>query len=430
MTDFFSELEEHLDRAAQRQARWGRLANPPRPSGTLVAAVATAAVVIAALVFAVPRLVTDDAEVPAQQPDAGWTAYAPDCTKETHSRAMPVEGGAFPEQVRSRFSVFSGDAEVVRPPIEGFAGLPVWGVQTEEGRLVAEKRGAEAYIVAVADINPSQGCEAPQERPASEREPGVCILLQGEKSHASACWTLRQVDAGESVIGPKPFDLLAAAIPDGHPEIRIGNHKPELVDNVAVGPANERDYSQPLRWEDDPPQDAGAAHDYGCDGPVHPQTLETYSVLREKAPDAGRRFEAPDGVTFLSAPVLAREAYGHKFWLIPAALTGSKPACEEPHICVVTDFGSEAVACDVVPPPDRTTTLTSRIEPGGDPTLLLFAAAADHTPDISLPPEGFDPVTLDVESNVGIAAIGPPEERAREFAEAMAGVRAFATDGR
>ena len=52
MTDFFSELEHHLDDAAQRQARWGRLASAPRPTATGVVALVTVLAIVAAGAFA------------------------------------------------------------------------------------------------------------------------------------------------------------------------------------------------------------------------------------------------------------------------------------------------------------------------------------------------------------------------------------------
>ena len=59
--DFFDDLGRHLDRAAHRQARYGRLAAAPIPSATAVLAAVLVALVVGAGAYALPRLAgTDD----------------------------------------------------------------------------------------------------------------------------------------------------------------------------------------------------------------------------------------------------------------------------------------------------------------------------------------------------------------------------------
>ena len=428
MTDFFSTLGDHLEAAAKRQAGGRRPARVRGPQLRALAVGAAVVLIVVASVAALPRIGGDETERAAGDGTdrGGWTAYPAECKKQ-HSVAVPVEGGPFPEAVRARFSVLAADspAETVRPAVEGFAGLPIWGLQTKEARLAARRGDTEVYILAVADVRtPPEDCGPVPERPASEREPGVCLLLQGPKAHAAACWTLATVDRGESVLGPRPFELLAAAVPDGHPTVLVGSVAPDgspeaggtadvtanvgLVEGPNVG-------GGPIRWQDFPP-DAGAPADYGCDGPVHPETLAAYSVLRNE-PD-GRRFDAPEGITFLSGPVLAREEAGHRFWLIPAAQAGD---CAEPLICVVTDFGSEAVACDAVPPDaDRTTPLVTRIEPGGTPNLVVLAAVPDGATDMIVR-EGVESLALHVKNNLAFSGVDLPDPDARQLAEAVGG---------
>jgi hypothetical protein len=432
MNDFFSRLEGHLDDAAKREA-----SGAPRPRRAAIArplrAVAFAAALLAIVavgVTALPRIAADDTEQAADtgQKDSGWTSYVPlDCGE--HSTAVPVEGGPFPEVVRERFAAFRSKAEPVRPAAEGFAGLPIVGLQTKEGRLVTERGDVEVYLIAVSHIDEDAECvENSAQRDAetaardalpAKRNPGVCMLLQGPRSHAAGCWTLEQIDKGESVLGPKPFDLLAAVVPDGHPTVLVGDDGSRtpraggataVQENAGVVGSPGTPHG-PVRWRD-APQDAGGPHDYGCDGPVHPQTLAAYSVL-ENAPD-DQEFEAPEGITFLSGPVLARETAYAKFWLIPAADQGD---CSQPMICIATDFGSTAPQCNLVE--EGSALLSTRVEPGGDPSLVMFGAAADGMPDKREEREGIEPVDLSAENNVLVGALTLSEEESRKAAEAF-----------
>jgi hypothetical protein len=61
--DFFDDLERHLDRAAHRQARYGRLATAPIPSVNAVLAAVVVALIIGAGAYAIPHLIGSDAEV-------------------------------------------------------------------------------------------------------------------------------------------------------------------------------------------------------------------------------------------------------------------------------------------------------------------------------------------------------------------------------
>jgi hypothetical protein len=163
--------------------------------------------------------------------------------------------------------------------------------------------------------------------------------------------------------------------------------------------------------------DPGAPDGYGCDGPIHPETLAAFSVLRDRKP-LERVFQAPDGITFLSGPVLAREAFGRSIWLIPAA---TPPDCAAPLICIVTDFGNQAVSCHALPE-RRSTPLDTRVEfgsPEGSPNVMFFAAAPDGLGDQTVSADGFDPVELTAGGNVLVAGGRFPEEKGRQLAEAV-----------
>jgi hypothetical protein len=159
-----------------------------------------------------------------------------------------------------------------------------------------------------------------------------------------------------------------------------------------------------------------APQPYGCDGPVHPETRELFKVIRDGTPDESLKFTAPDGVTFLSGPVLARELAGHRFWLIPAA---TPPDCAEPLICVVTDFGVDAVSCSLLPERRRSAPLVTRVDfsaPEGEPNIVFFAAAPDGMADV-----GVEQVELSFAGNLLAAAVHLPEEDARRLGEKIGG---------
>jgi hypothetical protein len=160
--------------------------------------------------------------------------------------------------------------------------------------------------------------------------------------------------------------------------------------------------------------DQGAPDVYQCDGPVHEKTLAAFAVLRDKQPE-DRRFTAPDGIAFVSGPVLAREVSGHKIWLIAAA---TPPDCTEPLICVVTDFGAEAVSCHPLPE-GRSTPLDTRVdfESTEGPNIMFFAAVPDGT-DLASVTLGAE-VEESAEGNVFTATGRLPEAQARQFAESV-----------
>jgi hypothetical protein len=168
-----------------------------------------------------------------------------------------------------------------------------------------------------------------------------------------------------------------------------------------------------------PPAATATPDDFGCGGGIHPETLAAYPVLnRPPDPAAAERLTPPEGIVFRSGPVLAREAFGHRFWLIAAA---TPPDCSQPLVCLATDFVVDAVQCSAVDP-KRSTMLLSRVDPkpaAGAENLVVFAAAPEPLAGKSLTLPTDPPIEASVQGNVLVGAARMPEAQARMNAERL-----------
>lgn len=144
-----------------------------------------------------------------------------------------------------------------------------------------------------------------------------------------------------------------------------------------------------------------------------------YAVMRSDDYTSGEPFVEPEGVSWLTEPVLAREAFGVRFFLIAAA---QDPGCSEPLICVAADYATRDPACHQLTR-RRSTPLTTRVDFGDaqeGPNMLLFAAAPDGLGDQLLEREGIEPLDFSAGGNMLVAGGRFEEERARRIAEAVA----------
>ena len=183
MTDFFSELERHLDTAARRQARLGPLGAAPIPRGRTVLALTAAVAVIALAVAGLPALldrVSDDDIA------TGPTPVVLECAQD-----------APPQRLLDQFEVLRRDraphdelpANAIRALELSGDVAPVW---TKHARLGGELGFGEPDRLFVVPVAMGTMCTDGEPAPV-----GLCLVdvIQGATQPQFRCASLERVAA-------------------------------------------------------------------------------------------------------------------------------------------------------------------------------------------------------------------------------------------
>jgi hypothetical protein len=277
MTDFFSELEGHLHRAARRRARRAHLAGP-------VAIVAVVAVLLAG-VAALGR--NPDPEVAAPTPTP------------TADAAITCGNGQIPVVLMKSLGVLHGGRtgdDALPPRLErlitgDLPGGKLEKVWTSDARLAHATQAGDFWIV--------PAIQGPCEKP----EAVACVLWDDGRIAMPACVTAERLQNGELIAqgelpGKRYFS--AALLPDGAtPDLLVGGVGVEgkVEGNIffaayeAFGPDHEHAY---LSSDPPPSQRCGDAVPTFTEASPAGSVLEAVSVFRTRGP----KELAPQGIWF------------------------------------------------------------------------------------------------------------------------------------
>ena len=314
MTDFFADLEGHLQDAARRRARRRRL-----PEQRVVFALA-AAVVAFALVFTVLGAVdrTSDPEV-ASPPPTSSCGGAPDATIARYAvfRREATPEDALPEAVVRRMSAeLPGSRRVA----ELFPAA---------GRL-ALRDGGRAFWLAPAYLG--EGCS----------EPAVCWNVTTPDADLVDCVPLRELGGVREMVrdeGPEPW--LSVLVPDGAVDITVEARKSvqqRQGDNVLLVDFEPDDTPSVVQSDGLNPL-PGCAPMFTNDA-MAPEVREHFPVFEASGEGVktevwARALSGMDtgGIHDANARVLLREA-GVRVSAVPAA----KVNCDRPGVCAAAEF--------------------------------------------------------------------------------------------